>query len=284
MMKTMAAVAALDLLNAMLKGWISEVMIEQKMDGELKRLQPEIEAMAATDVEKVFVDFDVLVLVVSHDVVTQQGVEEKSGFPMVFVRGKVTSKGSPPTHSPPETTDRGMTSMTSTSAHVSMLVRNVAFEREQAKRQRDEQRLNERARALADDAMARGELTTPPPSPAPVGPPNNALLPKAPEPQAPLIPGAPPPSVDQVAFADYARRFGASLLAEGVRMRNQGSSAAEKKTYTLRVQVWRGQMRKLIRDSSDYKAKELLTSTLAAFDERMNTLGSEIGIEGWKDE
>lgn len=284
MMKTMAATAALDLLNAMLKGWIADVMIEQQMDAELKRLQPAIDAMAATDVEKVFVDFDVLVLVASHDVITQQGVEEKSGFPMVFVRGTVVDKASPATHSTPETTDRGMTSMTSTSAHVSMLVRNVALEREQANRRRDEAKLNERARALADEAKARGQVPNPPPSAAPSGPPNNALLPKAPEPQAPLLPGAPSPSVDQMGFAEYAKRFGASLLAEGVRMRNQGATAAEKKTFTLRVQVWRGQMRKLIRDSSDYKAKELLVNTLAAFDDRMSTLGAEIGIDGWKDE
>jgi hypothetical protein len=284
MMKTMAAAAALDLLNAMLKGWIADIMIEQHMDAELKRLQPEIDAMAATDVEKVFVDFDVLVIVVSHDVITQQGVEEKSGFPMVFVRGAVSSKASPAKHSPPETTDRGMTSTTSTSAHVSMLVRNVALERETANRRRDEAKLNERARALADEAKARGQVPNPPPAPVPAGPPNNALLPKAPEPQASLLPGAPPPSADQMAYAEYAKRFGASLLAEGVRMRNQGATAAEKKTFTLRVQVWRGQMRKLIRDSSDYRAKELLTNTLLEFDDRMRTLGSEIGVEGWKDE
>ena len=284
MMKTMAAAAALDLLNAMLKGWIADIMVEREMDAELKRLQPEIDAMAATDVEKVFVDFDVMVLVMSHDVITQQGVEEKSGFPMVFVRGAVATKSSPASHTPPETTDRGMTSMTSTSAHVSMLVRNVALEREQAKRQRDERQLNERARALADDAKARGHIPTPPPTTAPGGPLNNALLPKAPEPQAPILPGAPPPSVDQVAFAEYAKRFGASLLAEGVRMRNQGATPAEKKTFTLRVQVWRGQMRKLIRDSSDYKAREMLTTTLLEFDDRMRTLGSEIGVEAWKDE
>jgi hypothetical protein len=167
---------------------------------------------------------------------------------------------------------------------VSLLVRNVALERETANRRRDEAKLNERARALADEAKARGQVPNPPPAPVPAGPPNNALLPKAPEPQASLLPGAPPPSADQMAYAEYAKRFGASLLAEGVRMRNQGATAAEKKTFTLRVQVWRGQMRKLIRDSSDYRAKELLTNTLLEFDDRMRTLGSEIGVEGWKDE
>jgi hypothetical protein len=51
-----------------------------------------------------------------------------------------------------------------------------------------------------------------------------------------------------------------------------------------RVQVWRGQMRKLIREFGNARAKDSLTTTLLSFDEKMSSLGSELGIDQWRDE
>jgi hypothetical protein len=50
------------------------------------------------------------------------------------------------------------------------------------------------------------------------------------------------------------------------------------------VQVWRGLVHKMIRDFANYKAVESLQTTVLQFDERMNSLGSELGIDGWQAE
>jgi hypothetical protein len=211
-------------------------------------------------------------------------VTEKTGFPMSTVTVKLSDHAVPPTSSS-KTEDNGMSSITYSSATYSILLIDVEKEIARQRIERDEQRLNERTRALAAEAKARGQVAPPPaPEPRPSGPPNNALLPAPPTPAPSLLPGAPQPSVDPEAYAAYAKQFGARLLAEGVRLRNSGAPDAERKTYKLRVQVWRGQMRKLIRDSGNYKATEMLTSTLHEFDDRMRTLGSELGIDDWKDE
>jgi hypothetical protein len=79
------------------------------------------------------------------------------------------------------------------------------------------------------------------------------------------------------------KTVGSQLLAEGQRLRNSGAAMDERQKFKRKVQVWRGVVQKAIRDSGNYKAVESLTETLARFDERMNQLGSELGIDGWKD-
>ena len=177
-----------------------------------------------------------------------------------------------------------MTSMQSTSATYSVLILDVEKELARQAVERDEARLNERIRDLAKENEGRQQAPapeTPKPRPAP---PNNALLPQAPKAQQPLLPGAPPPSVNQDDFAAYARGFGEQLLAEGVRLRNSHAPEKERQLYMRRVQVWRGQMRKLIREFGNARAKDSLTTTLLSFDDRMASLGSELGIDQWKDE
>jgi hypothetical protein len=112
-----------------------------------------------------------------------------------------------------------------------------------------------------------------------------SLLPQQEQAPAPLLPGAPGPSplVEQETRAANAKIVGNQLLDEGRRLRDSGASMDQRQKFKRKVQVWRGLVQKLIRDSGNYKAVESLTETLARFDERMNSLGTELGIDGWKD-
>ena len=282
---SMAAAAALDYLNAAIKAWIAEIEIEQHTQAEMKRLEPAIEAMIAKNPKQIHAVIHIHTWVVSHDVVSMdRGVEEKTGFPMVLVHVDLAEAPVKPTQSS-NTEDHGQWSMTTADATYSVLLIDVEAEMEKARVKREEERLNERARALAGEAKARGQVP-PPPAPAPrrEEPPGTNLVPAPLQPAPSFLPNAPPPSTDEVAFAEYAKKYGEHLIAEGVRLRNSSAPAADRSTFKLRVQVWRGQMRKLMRESSNYKAKEMLDRALHEFDERMQTLGSELGIEGWKEE
>ncbi|MDB4882859.1 MAG: hypothetical protein JWL95_1625, partial [Gemmatimonadetes bacterium] len=283
--RSAALAAALDYLNSLVKDWIAQEAIEQQSQEELTRLQPAIEAMIATNPKQIHAVFHVHIWATSHDVVSPEGVTEKTGFPMVSVRAELSDHEEKTVPPEPKTEDHGMWSMTTSNATYSVLLIDVEKELEKARIQREEQKLNERVRALADEAKARGQL--PPPAataPQKAGPPNNALIPAAPTPQPSLIPGAPPPTLDQEAYADYARQFGDSLIAQGTRMRNASAPEGDKATFRTQVQVWRAQMKKVIREFGNFKAKDSLMTTLGKFDERMQSLASELGIKDWKED
>ena len=67
-------------------------------------------------------------------------------------------------------------------------------------------------------------------------------------------------------------------------MRDTHAPSRDRDLFMRRVQVWRGQMRKLIREFGNARAKDSLTTTLLSFDEKMSSLGSELGIDQWRDE
>jgi hypothetical protein len=265
------------------KEWIAEIQLEQQAEAELKRLEPAIEAMVATNPKQIHAVFHVLIWVTTHDVQSDQGPVEKTGYPMVHLGAELSDHAVKPSHSS-KTDDHGYWSITFTEATYSALLIDVEQEIAKEEVRQDEQRLKARQQQLAEEAKKRGMIPPPVAEPKPTGPPNNALIPAPPVQPPSLLPGAPPPSVDQEAQAKYAKDYGASLIAEGVTMRNRGAPDSDRQLLMKRIQVWRGQMRKLIRDSSNYKAKESLDWTLHEFDDRMLSLGSELGIDHWKDE
>jgi hypothetical protein len=283
-LKSAGVALALDYLNGLLKDWIAEEEIEQQSAAELVRLGPAIDAMIATNPKQIHAVFHVDIWTSSHDVIGES-VTEKTGFPMVTVHAELSDHHVPTIAPVPKTEVNGMTSLTTSHATYSVLLIDVEKELEKARVQREEQKLNERVREFSEQAKARGQLP-PPASPAPQrsGAPNNALLPAPPTPQPSLLPGAPPPSLDQEAYADYARQFGASLLAQGTHLRNSSAPDADRATFRSQVLIWRAQMKKLIRDFGNFKAKDSLMTTLGQFDERMQSLASELGLKDWKED
>ena len=119
--------------------------------------------------------------------------------------------------------------------------------------------------------------------PKAAGPPS--LLPQQEQAPPELLPGAPGPSplVEQETRAANSKIVANQLLDEGRQLRNSGATMDQRQKFKRKVQVWRGLVQKMIRDFGNYKAVESLTETLARFDERMNSLGTELGIDGWKD-
>jgi Domain of unknown function (DUF4157) len=286
-MKGAAVALVLDYVNGLVKDWIAQGMAERQIEAELTKLGPAIEAMVATNPKQIHAVIDVMTMLVTHDVVTEHGVEERTGFPMVIVSVKLSDHAVPQSQTT-KTEDLGaasLASMQTTNSTYSVLILDVEAELRKQEIERDEAKLNERIRALAKES--KGQTTQAPraaPTPPAGAAPNNALLPQAPAAPQPLLPGAPPPSVNQVEFAEYARGYGKQLLEEGTRLRDTHAADKYRDLFMRRVQVWRGQMRKLIREFGDPRAKDSLTTTLLSFDEKMTSLGSELGIDHWKDE
>jgi hypothetical protein len=283
-LSAMAGAAVLDFLNSYIRGWIAETKIEQQAQAEFTRLQPQLEAMIATNPKQIHAKISVQVIVITHDVVTDTGVQEKPGFPMVTVSMELSDHPAAQAYSD-TTEDRGMISIRVTNTTYSVLVLDVEKERERQKIAEDERRLNERMQALAKQNPA-------PKSPAPqarqepprAAPPSNTLLPPKEESAPTLLPGAPPRGVDEEARSREAKAVATNLIAEGTRLRNESAAIPARKQFMLKVQVWRGLMRKLIRETGNYVAKDSLVTTLGQFDERMTTLGAELGIDDWKKE
>jgi hypothetical protein len=287
--KLAAATAAIDILTNIIKGWLAEDLIRQQTEAELTRLGPAFQKMLAGDPppKQIHAIMHVSIWTSSHDVITEHGVEEKTGYPMVNVHAELADHGVKTTSST-KSEDIGMTSLTTASTTYSILLLDVERAMERRRIEEEEQRLNERVRTLADQAKAQPQApqkkAPKAPEPPKAEPPNNALVPAPPKPAPSLLPGAPPPTFDEMGFASYARQFGQGLLAEGTKLRDSSAPKDRRDQFKLRVQVWRGQMRKLMRDFSNYKAKESLDWTLHEFDERMSTLGAELGIDDWKAE
>jgi hypothetical protein len=276
-LKTAAAGAALDFVVNALKGYMSEVEIQQKVEAQLTALQPQIEAMLATNPRQIHAVVHVFVWTVTRDVVSQQGVEERMGYPMATVSVKLSETAVTP-ESSSHTELITMGSIQYNSSTYSILLIDVEKEQARQEVERKEEELKRRMSELAQEEK--------PPAPATdqaAGPP--ALLPRQEQAPAPLLPGAPGPSpfVEQETRATASRIAGNQLLDEGRRLRDSGAAMDQRQKFKRKVQVWRGLVQKMIRDFGNYKAVESLTETLARFDERMNTLGSELGIDGWKD-
>jgi hypothetical protein len=285
-MKGAAAGLALDFLTNLIKARIGQEMAEQQIEAQLAKLGPAIDAMLATNPKQIHAVIGVTTMVVTHDVITDHGVDEKSGYPMVFVTVELSDHAVRATETT-KSEDLGalsLASMQTTNATYSVLILDVEAALRKQEIERDEAKLNERIRALAKESKEQPQAPRPASAPPAVAPPNNALLPPAPAAPKPLLPGAPPPSVNQEEFAEYARGYGKQLLAEGTRLRDTHAPSRDRDLFMRRVQVWRGQMRKLIREFGNARAKDSLTTTLLSFDEKMSSLGSELGIDQWRDE
>jgi hypothetical protein len=283
-LKTAALAAALDFLNNMIKEWIADMQADQQIEARFAKLQPEIDAMLEKNPKEVHAVISINKWWTTTDKVTQAGVEEKTGFKMVSVHVEVTDHSVKP-DTKTEHKDLGMGAIDFEDVTYSVLIVDVEKELEKQRIARDEETLKQRMGALAKENAGRPQPKVEAPEPpAPVQPGSTTLMPPAPEPAPSLLPGAPPPSRDEEGFATYARGFGDGLIAEGTRLRNTSAPEPARKTFMLKVQVWRGQMRKLIRDFGNYKTKESLTTTLLSFDDKMRSLGSELGIDNWKDE
>lgn len=277
-LKTAATAAALDFVINALKGYMSEMEIQMKTEAQLAALQPQIEAMLATNPKQIHAVVDVFVFTVIRDVITQQGVEERMNYPMATVSVKLSETAVEPTSSS-RTELITMGSIQYNSSTYSILLIDVEKEQARQEVERKEEELKRRMAALAQEEKP----PAPTPTEKPKGPPS--LLPqREPEPP-PLLPGAPGPSpfVEQETRAANSKIVGNQLLDEGRRLRDSGASMDARQKFKRKVQVWRGLVQKMIRDFGNYKAIESLTETLARFDERMNSLGAELGIDGWKD-
>jgi hypothetical protein len=279
-LKTAAAAAALDFVINALKGYMSEAEIQMKTEAQLAALHPQIEAMLATNPKQIHAVVHVFVFTVIRDVVTQSGVEERMNYPMATVSVTLSETAVEPTSSS-KTELITMGSIQYNSSTYSMLLIDVEKEQARQELERKEEELKRRINALAEEEKPPAAAKTEPPKAA--GPPS--LLPQPEPAPAPLLPGAPGPSplAEQETRAANLKTVGSQLLAEGQRLRNSGAAMDERQKFKRKVQVWRGVVQKAIRDSGNYKAVESLTETLARFDERMNQLGSELGIDGWKD-
>lgn len=278
-LKNAAAGAALDFVINALKGYMSETEIQMKTEAQLTALQPQIEAMLATNPKQIHAVVHVFVWTVTRDVVTQGGVEERMGYPMATVSVTLSETAVEPTSSS-KTELITMGSIQYNSSTYSMLLIDVEKEQARQEVERKEEELKRRINALAKEEKP---APAKPDQPKVAGPPS--LLPQQEQAPAPLLPGAPGPSpnVEQETRAVNSRLAGNQLLAEGLRLRDSGAAMDERQKFKRKVQVWRGLVQKMIRDFGNYKAVESLTETLARFDERMNSLGSELGIDGWKD-
>ncbi|HEY0727091.1 MAG TPA: hypothetical protein VGD38_03405, partial [Pyrinomonadaceae bacterium] len=221
----------------------------------------------------------IFVWTVTRDVVTPGGVDEKIGYPMATVDVKLSETAVTP-ESSSRTDQITMGSIQYNSSTYSILLIDVEKEQARQEVERKEEELKRRMRELAKDDEPPASKTD---QPKVAGPP--ALMPQQEQVPAPLLPGAPGPSpfVEQETRATASRIAGNQLLEEGRRLRDSGAGMDQRQKFKRKVQVWRGLVQKMIRDFGNYKAVESLTETLARFDERMNTLGSELGIDGWKD-
>ena len=282
--KTAAVAAALDFANNMLKEYIADLEVERQIEARFAKLQPAVDRMLATNPKQVHAAIHIHKWYTTQDKISSAGVEEKRGFTMVTVSVEVTDHAIP-TANTSRHEDLFMGAIDFTDIDYSVLIIDVEKELEKQRIAHDEATLKERIRVFAKANEGRqqpkAEKVEPPPR---VVPGSTTLLPPAPPPPRPLLPGAPPPTVNEEEFAAYARNFGNGLLAEGVRLRNTSAPEAQRNSFMLKVQIWRGQMRKLIRDFGNYKTKESLTTTLLSFDDKMRELGSQLGIDKWKDE
>ena len=285
-LKGAAAGAALDFLNNMVKAWIGQEVIERETEAKIAALQPAIDTMLATapPPKQIHAVIHVQVITVTQDKITQQGVEEKQGFPMVYVGAELSETAVAPTHSS-KTDLILMGSIDTVRSTYSVLLIDVEKEQARQEVERKEQLLRDRMAALAREEAARGaKAPAPPEPPRPAGPPSLMPPPEAPPPS--LLPGAPGPNpfAEQEARAAAARDVAAQILADGRRLRDQHAPDDERQRFKRKVQVWRGLVHKMIRDFGNYKAVESLQTTVLQFDERMRSLGSELGIDGWQAE
>lgn len=278
-LKAAAAGAALDFVINALKGYMSNVEIQEKVEAQLTALQPQIEAMLATNPKQIHGVIHIFVWTVTRDVVTPGGVDERIGYPMATVSVKLSETAVTP-ESSSHTEQITMGSIQYNSSTYSILLIDVEKEQARQEVERKEEELKRRMSELAKEDKPPASKTD---QPKAAGPP--ALLPQQEQAPAPLLPGAPGPSpfVEQETRATASRIAGNQLLEEGRRLRDSGAGMDQRQKFKRKVQVWRGLVQKMIRDFGNYKAVESLTETLARFDERMNTLGSELGIDGWKD-
>jgi hypothetical protein len=287
-LKGVAALAALGFLDSLLKRFIESNAIEQKTEAQIIALQPAIEALVAASPKQIYAVINVTVTTSSHDVIVEGGIEEKTGMPVVSVEVTLAEHAVEPTNKEiSETIVSGMTSLEIKSSTYSVLLLDVEKEQARQEIEAKEERLRTRQLALAEENRSRVQ-TGPIPNQAAVPPTSAAaprnLLPAAPTPPTSFLPGAPERGLDQEAYAVYARGFGNQLLAQGFRLQNNSSSVKDRDTFKLQVQVWRGQMQKLMRDFGNPHAKVLLTTTLSEFDGLLNPIAMKLGISGWKDE
>lgn len=278
-LKNAAAGAALDFVINALKGYMSEAEIQMKTEAQLTALQPQIEAMLATNPKQIHAVVHVFVWTVTRDVVTQGGVEERMGYPMATVSVKLSETAVAPTSSS-STELITMGSIQYNSSTYSLLLIDVEKEQARQEVERKEEELKRRMADLAKEEKPPASKTEPPKA---AGPP--ALLPQPEQAPPELLPGAPGPSplVEQETRAANSKIVANQLLAEGRQLRDSGATMDQRQKFKRKVQVWRGLVQKMIRDFGNYKAVESLTETLARFDERMSSLGTELGIDGWKD-
>ena len=278
-LKTAAGAAALDFVINALKGYMSQVEIEQKTEAQLTALQPQIEAMLATNPKQIHAVVHVFVWTVTRDVISQSGVEERMGYPMASVNVTLSETAVQPTSSS-KTDLITMASIRYDSSEYSILIIDVEKELARQEVERKEEELRRRVQALAQE-----EKPAPPTPDQPKVAGLPSLLPQQEQTPAPLLPGAPGPSplVEQETRAASSKVVGNQLLEEGRRLRDSGATMDQRQKFRRKVQVWRGLVQKMIRDFGNYKAVESLTESLARFDEQMNSLGTQLGIDGWKD-
>jgi len=279
---TAAVMLALDLLKAQAIESYAEEQTQTLIQARFATLQPEIDAMLETNPQQVWA----VIKVVRDDITVVQPSPIGPITPAMFPPLKVTVTLAEKEVTVPKKTETQIISMghvQTTTATYSVLIIDVAKELEKQKIAAEEKALNERMRALAKVAAAKPQAKPEKQAPEPrVQPGSTTLLPPAPAAPHQFLPGAPAPSRDEEGFATYARGFRNGLLIEGMKLRNRNAPMDEKQDFKLKVQVWRGQMKKLIRESVNFKAKDSLNTTLYSFDERMNSLGSELGIDDWK--
>lgn len=289
----MASQLILSFIDRYIKNWLDEKEIDKDMarlwpaiQQQLAGFEPQVKALASTpETAEIYLVLDLTII---RGRTFTPGSEGSESVAMVE---RLAATGVSATNVYVESRDVMLENPVEgafnhrTHSTFSVPIWNRAQEENDLRKQaieRQERILTERMQFLAAQAKqtAAPQGSSPPPTRPP---PSKSLLPEPPSTSNFGLPGAPEPGLDQQAWADYARNHGEHLLSDGTRMRDTGVPDSQRQQFKLRVQVWRGQMQKMIRDFGLYQARESLKLTLFRFDERMHALGASLGIDGWKE-
>lgn len=287
----LAATALLGYADAKIKQWIAESEIESEVEAKLKALQPQFEALMAQSPDKIFANVNATILTITHDVITDHGVDEKSGFPIVFVTVTLDTKGIASS----ETSGYkylGMAEEHSTNLNYALLLIDLVKEQarleEEAKkkqRAREQQILAERLRQAAQKREKEVQPDTAQRQP------QTPLIPTlgtAPQ-EKPLsfLPGAPgrDPIKEAAEWTKRAEAYGGQLVTEGMSLLNRTLSnnsptQKERQDFYDKKNQWRDAVmygRNWFKDQSREEAAIEISRILEQKGNKLNEISTSLG-------
>ena len=278
-LKGAAAGMAIDLITSWIKSKGAQLQIERGVQDQMKALEPRFEELLATSPKQIHAKVRVTMWTVTTEKLTQQGVEEREGFPNVLVSvALVTEPVEAVTETPvPEQYWGG--SIQWSYATYSFLLLDVEKERRRQEVEREDEKLRENLRKLAAREKKRAskkkkkpvEEWRPPP-------PGSATGWFAPAPQTtPLLPypGGVAPENKEAEGLVGARKLATKLLARAKKMAREGDTPEQREDFKLKVDVWLGGVERMMREFSDQRVVGDLRNLYYEFKERLaSTMGT----------